>query len=210
MLQDSNAAIQETLLTAGITARGHGVRVVLEQSPQRKHDYNQHARALEELRAETQIVGKWIEDGRALGIYAAQSWQDLGRPSPPGWTLELPPRAEEQKKRSGIEGAVNRAAPLRGDVRLPAERGLRRERPCGKGGQSSSRGVRPCEGGEHVERVLLGEPPCGKGGFSVSPVQGERRVTPEQGVSARGAANLTGTGASVRTVLWRGRHSWAF
>lgn len=81
--------MQARLDSAGITVRGQQLRIVVEHSPQRKLEYGQYARALEELHGEPDLVGKWVEDGRALRVYAAASWQELGRPTSSGWTWEL-------------------------------------------------------------------------------------------------------------------------
>lgn len=68
-----------------IQVRDCDVRAALEQSAQRKAEYSQYYGALDRLRQEALLADKWIEDGRALRIYAANSWQELGKPSECGW-----------------------------------------------------------------------------------------------------------------------------
>lgn len=72
-----------------LEVRGSRLRVGLEQSPQRKMEYQQFSRALELLRSCPGLDGKWEEDGRTLRVYAKQSWQELGRPTPSGWQWDL-------------------------------------------------------------------------------------------------------------------------
>lgn len=69
---DSKTQVPGALLAGGIAVRGRALRrVVLEESPRRKHEYN-----------------KWGEGGWTLRIYGAQTWQELGTPTISDWTWD--------------------------------------------------------------------------------------------------------------------------
>lgn len=77
--------LSEAVAGAQISVRGHEVRVVAEQSPQRRHEYTLFAAALEELKGEPELAGRWEADGRSLRVYATKTWQELGKPGPSSW-----------------------------------------------------------------------------------------------------------------------------
>lgn len=83
---DLKRATSAAVASAHIMVRGLSPRVSLEKSAQRKQEYSQFAGAMEELEPYSKdLEGKWVEDGRALRIHAAQSWQELGRLGPGAW-----------------------------------------------------------------------------------------------------------------------------
>lgn len=78
--------ILDRLRAHNLLVRFQTLKVMEEQSPQRKSEYIQYARALELLRAEADIEPHRYETcGRTLRIYAAPTWQELGEPSAHGW-----------------------------------------------------------------------------------------------------------------------------
>lgn len=81
---------KEKLLDAirkdNLQVRGNALKVMVEQSPQRKVEYSQYAKAVEMLREERDLAEQsWEPCGRTLRIYAAPGWQELGKPGVRGW-----------------------------------------------------------------------------------------------------------------------------
>lgn len=61
---------------------GHPLKVMLEQSPQRRAEYSQNTKALGQHKQEIEIdAHKWEPCGRALRIYAAPTWQESNNPA---------------------------------------------------------------------------------------------------------------------------------
>lgn len=77
--------------------RGQPLKVMLEQSPHRHTEYNQYAKALDQLKEESEIEAHKCEPcGRTLRIYAAATWQELGKPGPNGWEWNVDGFADAQ------------------------------------------------------------------------------------------------------------------
>lgn len=76
----------EKIKTSIVLVRGQPLKVMLEQSLQRRTEYGQYARPLDQLREETEAEAhKWEPCGRTLRTYAEPTWQELGKPGPNGW-----------------------------------------------------------------------------------------------------------------------------
>lgn len=78
-------SMADAIEASGIQVRGQPVRVATEQSAQRKLEHSQFARAVEDIKNYSSLKDKWVDDGRALRIYALHSWQELGKPTSWGW-----------------------------------------------------------------------------------------------------------------------------
>lgn len=84
---------KEKLLDAiqkdNLQVRRNPLKVILEQSPQRKVEHGQYARAIEMLREEKDLSPRsWEPCGRTLRVYTAPGWQELGKTSAQGWVWD--------------------------------------------------------------------------------------------------------------------------
>lgn len=76
----------EALRRHDVQARGCSLRVVLEQSADRKRDYGLYARARDRLFSDSAISREHIaECERGLKLYSKGTWELLGHPTVSGW-----------------------------------------------------------------------------------------------------------------------------
>lgn len=176
-LYDIKADLAARLEAGGVLVRGLPLRVVAEQSPQRKLEYGQYARALDETRAEPDLARKWVEDGRTLRVYASPSWQATVRRLPVGSGICRPSLMRTCRCRRSWEGSARRmeqGPPRTCDSALDSEKREEFEYPM----QKSS--------GDFVEQRMFDE-------WGIEYARTRTR---------RGSC---GSGSSRSSALWQGR-----